>query len=391
MMKPNIFIAFVVAAAVALAAGCTKKSQRAGPPAVPVIAADAVSMDVPVELTSIGTVEAFNSVAVTARASGQLMRVGLNEGQDVKKGDFLFQIDPAPYQATLDQAQANLERDRARLVSAEADGARYAELIKKGYVTQEEYDGVASTAAAAKATVQADDAAARGARLSLDYCTILAPIAGRTGSLLVKSGNMVTPSISNPLVTINQMVPIYVRFTIPEQQLPQIRRYAQEGTLAVEASIPSDSTKVVGGKLTFINNTVDRETGTVLLKATFPNENMALWPGQFVQVVLVLTTQASATVVPAAAVQPSQQGDYIYVIKPDSTAELRSVVQGVKLDDKVVILKGVQPGERVVTDGQLRLVPGAKVAVKTGLVPGTPGGPPAAGRGEASPGGATAR
>jgi multidrug efflux system membrane fusion protein len=386
MMSPNgtsprlIPLAVLLAAAIVWSGGCaTEKNQRKGPPVVPVMAEKAVSMDVPVKLNAIGTVDAFNTVSVTARVSGQLLQVGFSEGQDVEQGDLLFQIDPAPYQATLQEAQANLDRDKAKQANAEADLARYTDLVKKDYVTREEYDSIVSTAAAAKATVQADEAAVQSARLNLDYCTIRAPIAGRTGNLLVKQGNLITANGGSPLVTINQVVPVYVNFTISEEQLTDVRRYAQRGTLAVQAYLPSDSANVYNGKLTFINNEVDMRTGTILLKATFPNGNRALWPGQFVQVGLILTKQRQAIVVPMAAVQASQQGDYIYVIRPDSTADLRPVVQGTRLDDKVVITSGVQAGERVVTDGQLRLMPGAKVMIKSALVPAGPGAAPAAG------------
>jgi len=388
MMSPNgtsprlIALAVLLAAAIVLSGGCaSRKDQHKGPPAAPVMAEEAVSMDVPVKLHAIGTVDAFNTVSVTARVSGQLLHVGFSEGQDVEKGNLLFRIDPDPYEATLQQAQANLERDKAKQANAEADLARYADLVKKDYVTKEEYDSIVSTAAAAKATVQADEAAVQSARLNLDYCTIRAPIAGRTGNLLVKQGNIITANGGTPLVTINQVVPVYVNFTISEEQLADVRRYAQRGTLAVQAYLPSDSANVYDGKLTFINNEVDERTGTILLKATFPNRNRALWPGQFVQVDLVLTKQLKATVVPSAAVQTSQQGDYIYVVRPDSTADLRPVVQGTRLDDKVVIMSGVQAGERVVTDGQLRLMPGAKVMIKSALVPEGPKAAPSAGGG----------
>jgi multidrug efflux system membrane fusion protein len=368
----------VAAAAVMLFAGCSKdRSQRAGPPAVPVLADVAVSMDVPVKLGAIGTVEALNSVAVTAQASGRVLEVAFAEGQDVNEGYVLFQIDPAPYRAALDEARANLKRDQARLDNAEADVARYTDLVEKDYVTKQEYDLVVSTAASAKATVEADEAAVQSDSVDLDHCTIRAPIAGRTGNLLVKRGNVVGAGSQAAMVTINQIAPIYVRFAIPEQQLPDVRRYSDQGPLSVQAFLPSDTSRVYTGKLTFIDNTVDAETGTVLLKATFPNEDRALWPGQFVQVELVLAIQANATVVPSVAVQMSQQGEYIYVIRADDTAEQRPVVRGAKLDDKVVITSGVEAGERVVTDGQLRLTPGAKVAIKSGLAPSGPG---AAGR-----------
>ena len=353
--------------------GCSKEKGRPAPPPAPVLVADAVSMDVPVGMKEIGTVEAYNTVGITARVGGQLVRVGFAEGQDVKQGDFLFQIDPAPYQAALAQAQGDLDRDRARLTNAQADVTRYKDLVSKEYVTKQQYEASISDAAAAKATVEGDSAAVQTARLNLDYCLIRSPLAGRTGNLLVHQGNLVSANGANPLVTINQIVPVYVSFTISAQQLSDVRRYLREGSLAVTATLPPDSTDVYEGKLTFFNNAVDEATGTILMKATFPNEDRALWPGQFVQVNLVLTKEVGATVVPASAIQTSQQGDFIYVIKSDGTAEMRPVAQGTRLDDEVVIEKGVQPGEKVVTDGQLRLIPGAKVTVKTNEKPTAPG------------------
>jgi len=327
---------------------------------------------------------------VTARVGGQLLAVEFDEGRDVEKGEVLFRIDPAPYKAALDQALANLERDKAKQGEADADAARYAELVKKDYVTKQEYDSYVSTAAAAKATVQADEAALQNARLNLDYCTIRAPIGGRAGNLLVNEGNIITANAPSPLVTINQIAPIYVSFTIPEQQLAGVRRYSRRGTLAVRAFPASDSADVHTGKLTFIDNAVDEQTGTIMLKATFPNADRAFWPGQFVHVDLVLTKQLHATVVPASAVQASQQGDYVYVLGPDDTAELRPVVQGTRLDDRVVIESGVKPGERVVTDGQLRITPGAKVTIKSGLEPGGPAGAPVSGGRVSAPAGGAA-
>ncbi len=375
-------------AAIFAGTGCSKKQRRAAPPAVPVLAAPAIAMDVPVTLSEIGTIEAYNSVAIIARVGGQLIRVAFTEGQDVNKGDLLFQIDPGPYEAALAQAQADLERDQAKLVNAQSDVARYKDLAQKDYITQQQYEAAISDAAAAKATVEADQGAVDAARLNLGYCTIRAPIAGRTGNLLAQQGTMVKEN-GDPLVTINQIVPVYVSFTILEERLADVRQYSQRDPLIVTARPSADSTHVYQGKLTFINNAVDESTGTILLKATFPNEDRALWPGQFARVDVVLTTEPNAVVIPAAAVQTSQQGDYVYVVKADGTAELRNVVQGTKVDDRVVIQKGVQVGEEVVTDGQLRLTPGAKVAIKTGLLPGAGGpsqGPGSQGPGSQGPG-----
>jgi multidrug efflux system membrane fusion protein len=359
--------------------GCARKKAQVQYPPAPVLAGEAVSKDVPVTVREIGTVEAFNTVAVASRVSGQLLHVNFTEGDDVDKGDLLFQIDPRPFQAALDQARGTLLRDQAQEANAESDLARYVELVKKDYVTKENYDAMAAAAEAAKATVKADEAAVEYALLNLEYCTIRSPIAGRTGNVLVKEGNLIAANSPNPLVTINQIVPVYVNFTIPEDRLGEVRRYHRAGTLGVHVHIPSDSTVEHQGKLTFIDNTVDERTGTILLKGTFPNEDRSLWPGQYVRVDLVLTMRRGATVIPASAVQTSQQGDYVYVIKSDDTAELRPVVPGQKLDDEIVIEKGVAPGERVVTDGQLRVFPGGKVAIRTGLLPAGVGAPPAPG------------
>ena len=356
----------LIAALVSFQAGCGKK--KAPPaPGVPVLVADAVSMDVPVKIDAIGTVQASNTVAITARVTGQLLTVGFREGEDVAKGAILFQIDPAPYKAAFDKALADLETDQAKKVDADAELVRYSQLVNEALVTQEQYSSVAAAAEAANATVKADSADVEAARLNLDYCSIRSPIAGRTGAILVKPGNMVNAGSESPLVTINQITPIQVGFTIPEQHLPDVRRYAGEGTLEVGAVFPSDTTKTIDGDLTFIDNTVDTQTGTIQLKATFPNEDRVLWPGEFVQIKLTLTELKGATVIPRSAIETSQEGQYVYVIKPDETVEMRPVTVGVNLDDKASIDNGIEPGEKVVTDGQMRLRPGSKVEIKTSL------------------------
>jgi multidrug efflux system membrane fusion protein len=351
--------------------GCGKK-KNAAPPGVSVLAADAISMDVPVKVNAIGTVEASNTVAITSRVTGQLLQVGFKEGEDVAKGALLFQIDPAPYQAAFDKSRADLETDQAKKVNADADLVRYTQLVNEALVAQEQYSAIAAAAQAADATVKADSAALEEARLNLEYCAIRSPIAGRTGSILVKPGNMVNAGSASPLVTINQIVPIQVAFAIPEQRLPDVRRYASEGTLTVSALFPSDTTRAIEGNLTFVDNAVDTETGTIELKATFPNEDRALWAGEFVRIELTLTELKGAVVIPKSAVQTSQEGQYVYTIKPGDTVEMRPVTVGMSLDDRVVIEKGITLGEKVVTDGQMRLRPGSKVVVKTGLGPAGP-------------------
>ncbi|MCE5250193.1 efflux RND transporter periplasmic adaptor subunit [bacterium] len=365
----------VTVAVISWVGGCRKKEAvNTAATAVPVMVTEAVSMNVPIELREIGAVEAYNTVSVTARVSGQLMKVGFREGDEVNEGDLLFQIDPRPYEAALLQAQANLERDHAALAKAETDIVRYKDLVQKDYVTKQEYDLVVSTAAESKATVKADSALVRNAQLNLEYCGIRAPIAGRTGNLHVKEGNLITANSSSPLVTLNQVVPVYVTFAIPEQQLSEVRRRASAGTLSVWAVIPTDTTRVFEGKLTFIDNTVNPTTGTIMLKGTFPNKDKALWPGQYVQVGLVLGNHLNATVIPLVAVQSSQDKNFIYVVAPGDTVQMRPIVEGPVYDGKVVVEKGVTPGERVVTDGQLMLRPGSRVMIRSALTEDEQGG-----------------
>jgi multidrug efflux system membrane fusion protein len=352
-----------VGIAVIMLAACSGNAENNhAPEAAPVTVNTALKKDVPVVLKAIGTVEPHNTVAVRARVAGEITRIAFKEGQDVSQGDVLFTIDPRPYQATLEGALADLDRDNAKLKSAKEDVRRYAELVKKDYVTSQAYDQTIANADALKATVAADRAAVQSARVNLDYCTVRAPIAGRTGNLLIKLGNVIKAE-DQPVVTINQIMPINVSFSVPEEYLADIRRYAADGTLDVEAAFPDEKEPNFKGELSFINNTVDGSTGTILLKATFPNPEKVLWPGQFVNVILRLATSRSAVVVPSQAVQRGQQGDYVFVVKPDMSVESRTVKLGQRIDRETVIRKGIEAGERVVTDGQLRLFPGAKVAL----------------------------
>jgi multidrug efflux system membrane fusion protein len=349
--------------AVFMLAACSGNAENnQGPKPAPVTAHIALKKDVPVVLKAIGTVEPHNTVSVRARVAGEITRIAFEEGQDVSQGDLLFTIDPRPYQAVLEGALADLDRDNARLKSAKEDVRRYAELVKKDYVTSQAYDQTIANADALKATVAADRAAVQSARVNLDYCAVRSPITGRTGTLLVKLGNVIKAE-DQPVVTINQIVPINVSFSVPEEYLADIRRYAADGTLDVEAAFPDQKTQNFKGALSFINNTVDGSTGTILLKATFPNADKALWPGQFVNVTLRLVASRSAVVVPSQAVQRGQQGDYVFVVKDDMSVESRTVQLGQRIDGVTVIRKGLEAGERVVTDGQLRLFPGAKVAL----------------------------
>ncbi len=373
-----LFAAMAAVAGLSLAA-CQRKVETAVEEVVPVVAAKVERRAIPIELSAIGNVEALQTVAVQARVAGEIDRVVFREGQDVQPGDLLFTIDPRPYEAAVAEAQARVERDQALAKNAEETAARYADLVKKDYVTAEQFEQMRAAAEAARATARADEAAVENARLQLAYTRIVAPIAGRTGSIQVHAGNMLRPNDERTLVTINQIRPIAVTFTIPESAFDAIRRAQAESKLSVVArpsrgkadpaapGVPGTDgppEKQETGELSFVDNTVDRATGTVRLKATFANSFGALWPGRFVDVVLTLAHDPDALVVPAQAIQTGQQGSYVFVVKDDSTVESRQVTVGRTQGSNVVIAKGLSADERVVTDGQLRLAPGVKVEVK---------------------------
>lgn len=356
----------VACAALGMTASCKgKEKKQGGMPPAPVSAAVAERRDVPVQITVIGTVEPSSTVAVKAQVGGTLMKVHFIEGQDVRKGDLLFSIDPRPFEAALRQAEANLARSKAQYENARAEERRYTELVQKGYVSQTQYDQVRTNAEALDATAQADRALFENAKLSLAYCTIRSPLDGRTGSLVVHEGNIVKANADTPMVTINQIQPVNVGFSLPENSLAEIRRYMVSGALMVNAFVSKDDPEPIRGRLSFIDNTVDTATGTIKLKASFDNRDRRLWPGQFVNVVITLTVRKDATVVPTAAVQTGQQGLYVFVLKGD-TAELRPVISGTEHEGMTIIEKGIAPGEQVVTDGQVRIIPGGKVILKDG-------------------------
>jgi membrane fusion protein, multidrug efflux system len=358
----RIFPALVLAAALA---ACTRAERQAsGPPTVPVTAALVERMDVPLEVTAVGRVDAFSTVAVRTRVGGEVTRVAFREGEDVKAGALLFELDRRPYEAAVAEAEANLERDRARAREAAENLKRYAELVKKDYVTKEQFSQATANAEALLATVKGDEAALETARLNVAYCTIKAPISGRTGGLLVHPGNLVKANDDRALVVINQVEPIYVTFAVPEAALDDVKKRAASGTLRVSALPNSPGATASEGVLTFLDNAVDPTTGTINLRATFPNRERALWPGQFTNVSLVLATDAGATVVPNTAIQPGQAGSLVYVIKADDTVEARPVTVRRVWRQWSVLEKGLSPGERVVTDGQLRLAPGVNVTIK---------------------------
>jgi multidrug efflux system membrane fusion protein len=413
----------VVLLAAHAAAGCSDggraQAAKSAPPApVPVGVAAAEQKAVPLQVVAVGTVQAYTTVGVKSQVAGQIQSVHFKEGEEVKRGDLLFTIDPRPLEAVvrqteanvakdraqlrqaeaargqreaeITQAQANLDRDLAQLENARVQEQRYRELVRKELVAREQYDQIRTAMTAFEATVQADRAAVENvraaaraaeamvdnaraaisaneamvetARLQLAYTTIRAPMDGRTGNLLVQAGNVVKTGEDSPLVVIAQIRPIYVSFAVPEHQLPGIKTYLGKGTVKVEALLEGGRKTVVGA-VTFVNNTVDPTTGMIQLKGTFANADSALWPGQFVDVGLTLTVE-QATVVPARAVQAGQKGPFVFVVKPDLTVESRPVKPGRRLATETVIEQGVAPGERIVTDGHLRLLPGARVEIR---------------------------
>ncbi len=357
--------------------GAKSSSPFAGP--APVSVAQAVTMNVPVQLTEIGSVEPYSTVSVESQVDGVIQRAYFKPGQFVRAGSLLFTIDPQPFQVALQQAQANLAKDQAQAANAEAEAARYTELYKAGIVSQDQFETYKTNAAALLAAVRADKAAVLNAKIQLGYCWIRSPIAGRTGAVLVQPGNLIKNN-SAALVTINQVQPIYADFYVPQSQLPEINQDRALHPLRVEAIVPHDTAHPQWGTLTFINNTVDAATGTILLKGTFANPDRVLWPGQFVNVVLTLSNQPNAVVVPSAVIQTGQHVQYAYVVQPDNTVALRMVKTGATVDGETVVDQGIKSGETVVTDGQLRLYPGAKISIKTGESgnPAPGGAPPAA-------------
>ena len=339
------------------------KSARGANGPVPVVVAKAEAKDVPVEIQAVGNVQAYSAVAIRPQITGQITQVHFKEGQEVKAGDELFTIDPRPFQAALNQAEANLQRDQAMLVNGRLTFERTSNLLNSKIASQADYDAALSAYQSAQSTVIAEAAAVTNAQLSLEYTSITSPIEGRTGNLTIKEGNVVKAP-DDVLVSVTQIRPIYVAFSVPEDNLPAIRHQAAHESLAVKAYPPGDTNNAATGELTFIDNSVDTNTGTILLKATFQNSNTILWPGQFVQASLVLSNLTQATVVPSQAVQTGQDGEFLFVVKGDDTVEARSITAGITYDGLRVIMSGLKPGETVVTDGQVRLTAGAKVSVK---------------------------
>jgi len=382
--------------------------RRGGGGPVPVVTAKAQAKSVPVNIPAVGTVEPVTTVQIRAQVTGQLSAVHFSEGQDVKKGQLLFTIDPRPFQAALQQAQAVLARDTATASNAAQQKERYEDLFKRGLIPRDQYETQRASALSLQATLEADRAAVENATLNMNYTRIVAPMSGRTGALGIHVGDLVRANDATPLVVINQVSPIYVTFSVPGRYLGEIRRFQSQKPLAVQArgqapiapgaqapapvspvpsigqdvapgegaTMPAKPGLIENGRVTFIDNTVDPTTGTIKMKGTFQNGDQGLWPGLFVQVTLSLTDELGVIVVPATAVQPSASGQFVYVVKADRTAEVRQVSVARQFGEEMIIARGLAAGEEVVTDGQLRLTPGAQVSIAQ-----RGGGPGAAGSG----------
>jgi len=335
-------------------------------PPVPVTVGEVVHKAMPLEVRAIGSVEPSLSVAIRAQVTGVLTSVNFTEGDDVSEGQVLFALDPRPLESAVKQAEANLQRDIAQVANAREQAKRIGELAQRGIATREQVDTSRATVAALEGTLGADEAAVENARVQLEYATIKAPTAGRTGALIVHPGNLIRANDMTPLVVINQLTPIRVVFAVPEAQLATVKRYMAEGDVPVDAVVPNDP-KPAAGRITFIDNSVDQTTGTIKVKGTFLNTDRRLWPGQYVNVVVKLATDPNALVVETVAIQTGPEGSYVYIVKPDQTVEFRPVQVGRVVGTESIVASGLSAGEMVVTDGHLRLVPGSRIARKESL------------------------
>jgi len=359
-----------------LASGCAKQQAAPQPrPPIPVVVGTVIRKAMPVEVVAVGNVEAYSTVSIKAQVPGQLMDVHFKEGDFVRKGQLLLTLDPRPYEAALAQAKAALARDKATAANSRLQAQRYSKLLQEGIVPASQVESFTSAADASEAIVSADEAAIKTAELNLEYSTIYSPIDGRTGALMLKPGNLVKVA-DVPIVVINQVNPIFVNFAVPQQFWPDIKKYMGQGTLRVKATVPKDTGPAEGGNVAFVDNAVDPTTGTIHLRATFTNSQNRLWPGLYVNIVLTLSEQAGATVVPAQAVLEGEKGSFVYLVRPDKRVEPRMIVPVRTIDGETVIEKGLQPGETIVTDGQTRLEPNARVEIKSGVTEAAPADPP---------------
>jgi membrane fusion protein, multidrug efflux system len=368
MLRRAVGVAAVVALAIMavvwrLSSGteAPRAAAQTSAPGIPVTAGTVDAQDVPVFLQGIGTVQAYNMVAIKSRVDGQIVKVNFKEGDEVKEGDPLFQIDPRPYEAALEQAQAAKQKDEAQLVGAKLDLDRYAKLLGTGYQTRQSYDQQTALVGQIEAAIKGDQAAIDNAQINLNYSDIRSPIDGRLGARLVDKGNLVHASDNTPLVTITEVRPIFVSFTLPQEDLDQVRENDRKAPLEVMAYSGEGQTKLADGKLTLIDNSIDQATGTIHLKARFDNQDERLWPGEFVNLRVILSTRKGVATVPQQTVQVGPNGYYAYIIKPDNTVERRAVEVASMQDGLAVISKGLTVGEQVVVDGQYRLTEGARV------------------------------
>lgn len=361
-MKRTLIV-LICFAVILTCAACTKKDTPKAKQAVPVKVAQALQKNVPVQLKAIGNVEAFTSVAIKSQVEGQISKIHFKEGSDVEKGDLLISIDPEPFRSTLSQHEANLAKDQAQAKFAREQADRYAGLLKDGIVTQDQHELLQANAKSLAATIAADRAAINSAKIQLSYCSIRSPISGRTGTIALQPGSLVKAN-DVAVVTINQLTPIYVTFSIPEKQLAEVKRAMAGKNIKIEALIPSEPGNTEVGTISFLDNAVNPATGTIKLKGVFANKAHKLWPGQFTDVLITLGTLQNAVVVPTQAIQTSQQGEFVYVVKQDQKVEMRQVTAAAVTDGETVIEKGLAAGEAVVVDGQLRLTPGALVESK---------------------------
>jgi len=360
----------------ALASGCTKQQAAPQPrAAIPVVVGTVKIKAMPVEVIAIGHVEPVSTVSIEAQVPGQLLDVHFKEGDFVRKGQLLLTLDPRPYEAALSQAKAALARDKATAVNNRLQAQRYAKLLAEGIVPPSQVESFTSAADASDAVVNADEAAIKTAELNLEYCTIYSPLDGRTGALMLKPGNLVKVA-DVPIIVINQVNPIYVNFGIPQQFWPEIKKYMAQGTLRVKATVPKDSGAAEEGSVAFVDNAIDPSTGNIHLRAAFTNLQNRLWPGLYVNIVLTLSEQAGAIVVPAQAVLQGNMGSFVYVVRPDKRVEPRTIVPIRTIQGETVIEKGLQSGETIVTDGQARLEPNARVEIKSSTSDAAPADPP---------------
>jgi multidrug efflux system membrane fusion protein len=373
-LAPSLLWAAAFAGLVFILACSDARSSRPQAKArpVPVSVAVAELRDVPVELKAVGKVEALVTIAVKSRVMGQVVKVHFKEGEMVQMGQPLFTIDQRPYEVSLKESEAKLARDIALARKAEDDFKRYKSLAAQKTVSASQYEQFQTEALVRQATVKADQAEVENARLQLSYCFIKSPVTGVTGNLWLNEGNLVKANDDKAMVVIHQVQPIYVNFAVPEKHLGQIMELRKTRQLKAQVVVAGHETRPLLGQLTFVDNLVDTATGTVRLKATFPNQDLKLWPGQFARTTLFLTTLKDLVVVPAQAVLTGQKGAYLYILNPDGTVAARQVTAGLSLNDHIVIANGLKPGEKVITDGHSRLVPGAKVIVKGGPSPDKP-------------------